>query len=117
MELTVKARGIELTDQMRASAERKLSRLARIEPRAIRAEVEVIAEHNPRLDGTKRVEVALRIPRRTFRAHAEGRDVEAALDGVADRLERQLRDHHGRWRRRAAADRLQSATGGGEEQA
>ena len=44
----------------------------------------------------KRVEAALRIPRKTFRAHAEADDVPTAIDRVRDKLERQLRDHHGK---------------------
>jgi len=56
--------------------------------------LEVINEHHPRVDGLKRVEASLRIPRKTFRAHAEAEDVSTAMDRVRDKLERQLRDHH-----------------------
>ncbi|HXF71654.1 MAG TPA: ribosome-associated translation inhibitor RaiA [Actinomycetota bacterium] len=103
MELLLKGRGVPVTDQLRRAAERKLSRLARMEPRAVRLEVEVIAERNPRLDGARRVEGALHLPRRTFRAEAEAKDVDGALDVLAERLERQVRDHHDRRRRRAAS--------------
>jgi ribosomal subunit interface protein len=48
------------------------------------------------MDGLKRVEASLRIPRKTFRAHAEADDVPTAIDRVRKKLERQLRDHHGR---------------------
>jgi ribosomal subunit interface protein len=102
MELLLKGRGVRVTEQLRRSAERKLSRLARMEPRAVRLEVEVIAERNPRLDGARRVEGALHLPRRTFRAEAEAKDVDGALDVLVERLERQVRDHHERRRRRAA---------------
>jgi ribosomal subunit interface protein len=101
MELSLKGRGVRITDQLRRSAERKLSRLARMEPRAVRLEVEVIAERNPRLDGARRIEGALHLPRRTFRAEAEAKDVDGALDVLAERLERQVRDHHERRRRRS----------------
>jgi ribosome-associated translation inhibitor RaiA len=40
----------------------------------------------------------LRIPRKTFRAHAEADEVPAAIDLVRAKLERQLRDHHGKKR-------------------
>lgn len=101
MELSLKGRGVPITDQLRRSVERKLSRLARMEPRVVRLEVEVIAERNPRLDGARRIEGALHLPRRTFRAEAEAKDVDGALDVLAERLERQVRDHHERRRRRA----------------
>ena len=100
MDLTFTGRNLQVTDEIRESAGHKLSRLERMEPRTVRIDLEFIAEHYPRLDGVKRIEAALHIPRKTFRAHAEADDVPSALDRVAEKLERQLRDHHGK--RRAA---------------
>jgi ribosomal subunit interface protein len=98
MDLSFTGRGVRVTEDIRMTAERKLAPLERLEPRTMRIEVEVINEHHPRLDGLKRVEAALRIPRKTFRAEAEAEDVPTAIDRVKDKLERQLRDHHGRRR-------------------
>ena len=100
MDLTFTGRGLAVTDELRETAQHKLSHLGRIEPRATRIDVQFIVEHHPTTDGTKRVEAALQVPRKTFRAHAEAGDVPTALDRVADRLERQLRDHHGKRRAR-----------------
>ena len=110
MDLTFTGRGLAVTDEIRETAERKLSHLARLEPRTTRVDLEFIAEHHPRIDGTKRVEVALYVPRKTFRAEAEAKDVPTALDRVAERLDRQIRDYHGRRKKRAAKrDALESA--------
>jgi ribosomal subunit interface protein len=79
-----------------------------MEPRTTRIDLEIINEHHPRHSGLKRVEAALRIPRKTFFAHAEADDVPSALDDVAEKLERQLRDHHGK-RRTRMHRRLESA--------
>jgi ribosomal subunit interface protein len=98
MDLSFTGRGVQVTEDIRLAAERKLAPLERIEPRATRIELEVINEHHPNFDGLKRVEAALRIPRKTFRARAEADDVPTAIDRVKDKLERQLRDHHGRKR-------------------
>jgi ribosomal subunit interface protein len=100
MELTFTGRGLQVTDELRETAEHKLAPLARMEPRTTRVELEFIAEHYPRLDGVKRVEAQLVVPRKTFRAHAEADDVPTAIDRVVERLERQLRDHHGKRRSR-----------------
>jgi ribosomal subunit interface protein len=100
MEFAFKGRGIRVTDEIREAAEHKLRRLARMEPRATLLEIEITAEHNPRLRGTHRVEGVLRIPRKTFRAQGEAPDVPTALDQLAERLERQVRDHHSRRRAR-----------------
>jgi ribosomal subunit interface protein len=100
MEMTFTGRGVRVTDEIRSHAEHKLASLERIEPRLTTLDLEIIGEHHPKPDGMKRVEAALRTPRKTFRAHAEAGDVPTAIDGVKEKLERQLRDHHGR--RRAA---------------
>ena len=109
MDLTFTGRGLAVTDEVRATAGHKLARLERMEPRASRIDLEFIGEHYPSPDGVKRVQAALHIPRKTFRARAEADDVPTAIDRVVDKLERQLRDHHGK--RRAAVHRgaLESA--------
>jgi ribosomal subunit interface protein len=111
MDLQLTGRGIRLTADFREAVDRKLGRIERLEPRATRLEVEIIAEKNPRLDGAKRVEASLAIPRKVFRAHADGPDVHTALDRVEDKLERQVRDHHTKRRARMSrsANRLESA--------
>ena len=97
MELTFTGRGMQITDEIRETASHKVAPLARIEPRTTRMDLEFIAEHHAK-PGMARVEAALATPRRTFRAHGDGRDVPSALDEVVGRLERQLRDHHGKRR-------------------
>jgi ribosomal subunit interface protein len=98
MDIAFTGRGMHVTDSIREMAEHKLAPLGRIEPRVTALDVEIINEHHPRPDGLKRVEASLRIPRKTFRAHAEADDVPAAIDLVRAKLERQLRDHHGKKR-------------------
>jgi ribosomal subunit interface protein len=116
MDLVMKSRGTRITDHMRASALRKLSRLERMEPRVLRLEVEILTERNPRLGGIKTVEGALETPRHTFRAKAHGDDVDSALDQLVEKLERQVRDHNTKRRTRliTGGGRLKSARGGQE---
>ena len=111
MDLVLKGRGHRVSERDRSAADKKLGRLARINPRIVRCEVEILAEKRPRLSPALRVEAAVEAPRRTFRVSAEGRDVETALDQVAGRLERQLRDHADKRKTRTTrgVDRLQSA--------
>jgi len=97
MELTFTGRGMQITDEIRESATHKVASLSRIEPRSTRMDLEFIAAHHPK-PGMARVEAALATPRKTFRAHGDGRDIPSALDAVVGRLERQLRDHHGKRR-------------------
>ena len=103
-----------MSDEIREQAEHKLARLERLEPRMMRLELELVAEHHPSpANGLKMIKAAVRVPRKTFRAHAEAADLRTALDDVAEKLERQLRDHHGkrmaRWRRRVRFGRSSAA--------
>jgi ribosomal subunit interface protein len=115
MDLVLKGRGLRITDQIREITHHKLDKLSRLEPRAVRVEVEIVSEDFPTHDGTKSVDAALQVPRHTFRAHAQGERVEDALDLIAARLERQVRDRHGRIRSRliAGASRFKSSHGEG----
>jgi ribosomal subunit interface protein len=103
MDLTFTGRGLPVSVEIREQAQHKLSRLERLEPRTVRIDLEFVAEHHPSPDGLKMIKAALKIPRKTFRARAEADDVRTALDHVAEKLERQIRDHHGKrlrgWRR------------------
>jgi ribosomal subunit interface protein len=111
MDLHLNGRGTRITDQLRLTAERKLGRLERMEPKITRLEIEVISEKNPRQGGIRRVEAVADTPRKVFRAHADAQEVEAALDVVAEKLERQIRDHHTKRRARliSGASRVKSA--------
>src|SRR5262245_4365160 len=111
MELVLKGRGARVPERLRTVTEHKLARLERLEPKLARIEVVVVTERNPRQGGMHRVEAAAVMPRKTFRAHADDRSAESALDLVAERLERQIRDHHERRRARliAGASRVKSA--------
>jgi ribosomal subunit interface protein len=94
MDLYLHGRGTRITDQLRATAQRKLGRLERMEPNLTRLDIEVISEKNPRQGGIRRVEAVADTPRKTFRARADAPEVESALDAIAEKLERQIRDHH-----------------------
>jgi putative sigma-54 modulation protein len=111
MDLRLQARGARIGDRLRQVAAHKLSGLERMEPALVRVEIEVISQKN-----TQRVEVVAATARKTYRAHADAREVEAALDVVVDKLERQVRDHHKKRRARliAGAGRVKSARPGAE---
>jgi ribosomal subunit interface protein len=111
MDLVLNGRGARITDRVREAAAHKLGRLERMEPRVTRLQVEIISEKNPRLGGTHRVEASFDTPRRSFRATADAKDVDTALDQIAEKLERQIRDHHEKKRSRliAGATRVKSA--------
>jgi len=110
MELTVKGRDVRVTDHVRARAAHKLAKLGRIDPRADRVELEIVSESKRGRNGTKRIEGTLTTPRRVLRASASASDLDTALDLLATRLERRVRDYRAKRKKRLlpAANRLKS---------
>lgn len=88
--LILSGRGIELDEPLRKYATEKLTRVERFFDRIIKMEVELSHERN-RHGPTNRVDVTVKTPRDTLRAHGEGPDHFAAIDKAADRLESQVR--------------------------
>jgi ribosomal subunit interface protein len=100
MDLVVKGRGEKLGGATRDRVQRKLARLERFDGKLDRVELKVIRETRGRIGGGHRVEAAARAGRRTFRATATGNDIEAAVDRLIDRLERQISESRRRRRSR-----------------
>jgi ribosomal subunit interface protein len=111
MDLVVKSRKIPLSEQFRKTAQGKVDKLSRLEPKAVRVEIEVTPARSAHPDGIKRLDATLQTPRKTFRATGDAADLEAALDQVVARLDRQLREYRKKRRDRlhGRGDRLKSA--------
>jgi ribosomal subunit interface protein len=94
MEIVVKGRNSEISDQFREHVHEKLLRIAKYDQRQKihRVEVEVTHEKNPRQrDRAARVEMTLRSRGPAVRAEASSTDQHSALDAVMDKLESRLR--------------------------
>jgi ribosomal subunit interface protein len=111
MDLTLKGRGVRITEQVRSKAAHKLSKLERLLSDPDRLEVEITSERNPRLNGSKRLDATLTLRRHTVRASASAHDLEAGLDLLVERLERQVRDYREKRKKRLlpGVNRLKSA--------
>lgn len=103
MDIVVKGRRAEVSERFRQHATDKLAKVERLDHRIFRLEVEVCAEHNPRLSSVKdRVEVTCLSKGPVIRAEAASTDPYVALDLALDKLEARLRRaadkrrvHHG----------------------
>ena len=105
MEIVVKGRNSEISDQFREHVHEKLLRIEKYDQRQKihRVEVEVTHEKNPRQhDRAARVEMTLRSRGPAVRAEASSTDQHSALDAAMDKLESRLRKavdrlrvHHG----------------------
>jgi ribosomal subunit interface protein len=103
VDVVVKGRHTELTERFRAHTEDKLAKVAKLDGKVTRIDVEVCEEHNPRLAGQRsRIELTCRTRGPVVRAEAAATDPYAALDMAAAKLEARLRRaadrrrvHHG----------------------
>jgi ribosomal subunit interface protein len=103
VDVVVKGRHTEVGDRLRAQAEAKLAKVAKLDGKVTRIDVEICEEHNPRLaDLRSRVELTCRTRGPIVRAEAAASDPYAALDLAAAKLEARLRRaadrrrvHHG----------------------
>ena len=104
MDIVVKGRNVEVPEHYRVHVGDKLARVKRYDHKAIRYDVELFHERNPRqAKSCQRVEITGQCRGQTVRAEACGPDFYAALDTAVSKLESRLRRvadrrkvHHGR---------------------
>lgn len=104
MDIVVKGRNVEVPEHYRVHVTDKLARVKRYDHKAIRYDVELFHERNPRQSKScQRVEITGLCRGQTVRAEARGPDFYAALDTAVSKLENRLRRvadrrkvHHGR---------------------
>ena len=94
MQLHVKGKNLEVNESIRDYAERKLRKLERRVDDSTRVEVELAVEKNPSIADSQVAEATVHLKGRTLRARETARDMKAAVDQLADKLTRQVRDLH-----------------------
>ena len=92
MDVIFTGRHTDVLERFRKHATAKLVKIERLDAKAIRVDVEVSAEHNPRQSGRKeRVELTITSSGPAIRAEAAAEDRFAALDMALAKLESRLR--------------------------
>jgi ribosomal subunit interface protein len=97
----VKGKNTDVPDRVRAYAERKMRRLERQLDDRTDAIVELWNEQHRSAAESHIAEVTVIIDGQTLHSHAAGPSYQAALDTVADKVERQVVDHREKPRVRA----------------
>jgi putative sigma-54 modulation protein len=103
MRLQVQGRNVDVTDALFAHAERKLGKLSRHLSDDTRCELELSVQHNPSIADSQMVEATVWTKGPVLRARESSNDMYAAIDAVAEKLERQVVRYRERRSRRAAA--------------
>ncbi|GAB4083747.1 ribosome-associated translation inhibitor RaiA [Myceligenerans cantabricum] len=92
MEIVVVGRHTVVADRFRQQVEDKLSKVELLSPTAMRVDVEVTHENNPRMaEQRERVELTVRAKGPVIRAEAAADDRFGALDLAVDKLNERLR--------------------------
>jgi putative sigma-54 modulation protein len=92
MELQIKGRNLEVSESMRAFAERKLAKIGRLCHESTRIELELAVEKNPSVAAHEVAEATVWLKGRTLRAREASRDMKVAIDEVTEKLHRELTD-------------------------
>ncbi len=91
MEINVRAKNIELTDDLRQYAEKKVRKLSRFFDQIKEAEIELIAAKNPSINNGQIVEITLFTKGHVVRGEEASTNIFASIDLVLGKLERQLK--------------------------
>jgi putative sigma-54 modulation protein len=94
MQLEVKGKNVEVNDSMRSYVERKLHKLDRRVHELTHIEIELAVERNPSIAESQVAEATVHLKGHTLRAREAARDMKAAIDELADKLVRQVKDLH-----------------------
>ena len=109
MEIIVRGRHITVPPRFRQHAVAKLAKLEKLDQKAVRIDVEVSKERNPRQsDRRERVELTIRSRGPAIRAEAAADDRYAALDLAFAKLESRLRRASDRRKVRPTSETLRS---------
>ncbi len=108
MDLHVKGKNLAVTDALHDHAEKKLEKLGKLLPggSATQVEVELSVERNPSIELNQVCEMTVRTKGPVLRVREADRDMYAAIDHAAQKLERQARKYRDR-RNRGRYERLE----------
>ena len=90
MELQIKGKNLEVSETMRAFAERKLAKIDRLCHPATRIELELAVEKNPSVSANQIAEATVWLKGKTLRCKEASRDMKASIDALTEKLHREL---------------------------
>jgi putative sigma-54 modulation protein len=103
MQLDIKGRNVQVTEELRSHAERRLHKVARQVSDLARLEIELSLERNPRVADCHVAEATLYLKGVTLRARDASPDMMRSLNLMVDELARQVKRHRDKLRRRREA--------------
>ena len=105
MRIDVKGRNVAVKDEHRERLERKLDKVSRQVSSLAECEIELWEERNPSIRDSQVAEATLHLKGVTVRACERSEDMGHSINLLADDLERQVKRHRDKRRRRRDAMR------------
>ncbi len=103
MQIDIKGRNVPVTDDIRAHAEQRLTKVARQVSDLARLEIEIFKEPNPRVSDCHVAEGTLYLKGVTLRAHDASPELLHSMNLMVDELARQVKRHRDKLRHRREA--------------
>jgi ribosome hibernation promoting factor len=103
MQIDIKGRNVPVTDEIRAHAQRRLTKVARQVSDLARLEIEIFKEPNPRVSDCQVAEATLYLKGITLRARDASPEMLHSLNLMVDELARQVKRHRDKMRHRREA--------------
>jgi putative sigma-54 modulation protein len=95
----VKGKNVELTDSIRSYAEQKLAKLNKQLADEVQVEVELAVEKNPSIRANQVAEATVFTKGHPLRAREATSDMRASIDGLTDKLLREVKTYRDTRRR------------------
>jgi len=108
MQIDIKGRNVQVTDELRMHAERRLGKVSRQVSDLARLEIEIFQERNPRVTDSQVAEATLYLKGVTLRARDASGDVMHSINRCADELGVQVKRHRDKRRKRREARELRT---------
>jgi putative sigma-54 modulation protein len=99
MRLQVKGKNLELTDSIRSYAEQKLGKLNKQLADEVQVELELAVEKNPSIRANQVAEATIFTKGHPLRAREATSDMRASIDGLTDKLLREVKTYRDKRRR------------------
>ena len=99
MRLQVKGKNLEVSDSIRSYAEQKLHKLSKQLGEAVQVELELTVERNPSIRDCQVAEATVFTKGHSLRARAATSDMRASIDGLTDKLLREIKEYREKRRR------------------
>jgi putative sigma-54 modulation protein len=99
MRLQVKGKNLELTDSIRSYAEQKLAKLNKQLADEVQVELELAVEKNPSIRANQVAEATIFTKGHPLRAREATSDMRASIDGLTDKLLREVKTYRDKRRR------------------